>query len=108
MYCRSINSTFVCTGQRLVRARVVLSSAPGLASIKHFAIFPSDTYSRGVLFHLGYSFSFRHVFLQPEPTLDFVKQKTLFYPSVGGSQKRKRQHVSYVRVIRVHIHIYST
>ena len=47
-YCRS--STFVCTGQRLVRARVVLWSIPGLASMKHFAVFSSDTYSRKRIF----------------------------------------------------------
>ena len=61
-YCRS--STFVYAGQRLVRARVVLWSPPGLASMKHFAIFSSDTceYSRGVFFHLDYSFFVRHMF----------------------------------------------
>ena len=53
-YCRS--STFVCTGQRLVCTRVVLSSTLGPAAMKHFAIFPSDTYSRGVFVHLGYTF----------------------------------------------------
>ena len=39
--CRS--STFVCIGQRLVRARVVLWSTgtPGFSSMKHFASFPS-------------------------------------------------------------------
>ena len=62
-----------------MRARVVLWSTPGLGPMKHFAFFASDTYSRGVYFHLGYSFFFRHVFLhqKPEPTLDFMKQTHL-------------------------------
>ena len=38
--CRS--STFVCTGQRLVRARVMLWCTSGLASMKQFALVPSD------------------------------------------------------------------
>ena len=60
-------------------ARAVLWSTPGLASMKHFAIFFSDTYSRGVFFNLGYSFFSRHVFLEPEPTLDFMKQTNLIF-----------------------------
>ena len=75
MYCRS--STFVCVGQRLVRARVVLSSILGLVSIKLSEILPSDTYSLGAFFYTGYSFFFRHLFLRPELTLDLMKQ-TLF------------------------------
>ena len=75
MYCRS--STFVCVGQRLVRARVVLSSILGLVSIKLSEILPSDTYSLGAFFYPGYSFFFRHLFLRPELTLDLMKQ-TLF------------------------------
>ena len=76
MCCRS--STFVCTGQRPVRARVVLWSTPGLASMKHLAIFPSDTNCRGV-FSILLIF-FRHVFLQPEPTQDFMNKQTVFLP----------------------------
>ena len=79
--------------------------------MKHFAISSSDTYSRGVLFHLGYSFFFRHVFLQPEPNLDFMKQTNLFLrirrriknKNQKNETKRKRQqHVWYVRA-----HTYS-
>ena len=56
---------------RLVRARVVLwCTTSDLASMKHFAIVSLWIYcSRGVFFCL-YSVFFRHVFLQPEPTLD--------------------------------------
>ena len=64
------SSTFVCTGQSLVRARVVLWCTSGLVSMKHFAIVSLRIYCiRGVFFHL-FSVFFRHVFLQPEPTLD--------------------------------------
>ena len=82
---------------RLVRARVVLwCTTSDLASMKHFAIVSLWIYcSRGVFFCL-YSVFFRHVFLQPEPTLDSYVWK-----------KHKRQHVWYVRVVRVHIHIYT-
>ena len=65
-----------------MRARVFLWSTPGLALMKHFAILSSNTYefSRGVFFHLGtYSFLFRHVFLQLEPTLDYMKQTNFIF-----------------------------
>ena len=102
-YCR--RSTFVCTGQRLVHARVVLWSTPGLASMKHFAVFSSDTtYSRGVFFHLGYSFFFRHVSLQPEPTLDFMKQTKFILPIrrriKNKKQKPKQKNATAARLIR--------
>ena len=113
-YCR--NCTFVCTGQRLVRARVVLSSTPGLASRKHFAIFSSNTtYSRGVFFHLGSSF-FQACFSSTRANPGFYEANRLYFsPSAGGlktktkktKQKKRQQHVWYVRVIRVHIHMYS-
>ena len=55
-----------------MRARVVLWCTSGLASMKHFAIVPS-----GILYVVAAYFSsivcslfVRHVFLQPEPTLD--------------------------------------
>ena len=89
-------STIVCTGHRLVRARVVLWCTSDLASIKHFASVSLRIYcGSGVFFHL-YSVFFRHVFLQPEPTLGLYVRN-----------KQKRQHVWYVRVMRVHIHIYT-
>ena len=73
-------SAFVCTGQRLVRARVALWSTPGLASMKHleaFGNFPFG-YSRDVFFHLLvhrlFSF-FQAFFLQPELTLDLYETK---------------------------------
>ena len=86
-----------------MRARVVLWPTPGLASMKHFAISSSDTYeySRGLFFHLGYSFSFRHVFLQPEPGF-YEANKNYFYPTAEGlktknkkktENKKRRQHV---------------
>ena len=52
-----------------MRALVVFWSTPGLASMNHFAIFPSDIRSRGDFFHLldyvpgiGYSVFFFQVF----------------------------------------------
>ena len=60
-----------------MRARVVLWSTPGLASMKHFAILSSNTYeyiqSRRI-FSSRYSFLFRDVFLQLEPTLDYTSK----------------------------------
>ena len=57
----------VCTGRRLVRARVVVWCTSDLASMKHFAIISLRIYcSRGVFFHL-YSVFFRHVFNQSQP-----------------------------------------
>ena len=97
------SSTFVCPGQRLVRARVVLWSTPGPASMKHFAIFPPDTYSRGAFFHLGYSFFFRHVFLQPEPTLDFMKQTNVIFthpPEDYKQKQNKNKNKTTARLIR--------
>ena len=46
-----------------MRALVVFRSTPGLASMKHFAIFSSDIRSRGVFFRflstgIGYSLFF--------------------------------------------------
>ena len=62
------SSTFVCTGQGLVCAHVVLWCTSGLVSMKKFSIFPSDTvlaYFSSICVH----FLLGHVFLQPEPTL---------------------------------------
>ena len=107
-YCRS--STFVCTGQRVVRARVVLWSTPGLASMKHFAFFSSDAYSRGLFFHLGYSFfSGMFFFNQSQPWILWSKP-TLFLPlrrrikkkKKKKEKKKRQQHVWYVRA-----HTYS-
>ena len=56
-----------------MRARVVLCSTSGLASMKHFSIVPSD-----ILVVAAYFFQtvfFRHVFLQPESTLDLYETK---------------------------------
>ena len=63
--CRSI--AFVCTGQRLVCARVVLWCTSGVASMKRFAIVPSDIVVAYFCIYL-YSIVFTHVFLEPEPT----------------------------------------
>ena len=63
--CRS--STFVCTGQRLVCARVVLWCTSGLAPMKHFATVPSDMVVAYFFIYLCSVF-LRQVFLEPEPT----------------------------------------
>ena len=66
-------SAFGCTGQRLVRARVVLWStdAPGLASMKHFACFPSDIVA-AVFFILGYSVYFQAFYASTRANHEFV------------------------------------
>ena len=96
-YNYSRNSRFVCTGQRLVRARVVLWSTgnPVLASMKHFASFPSDLVA--AYFFIYRVFSFFQVFYS----------STRANPGLVWN-KQKRQHVWHIRVIRVHIHIYWT
>ena len=67
------SGTFVCTGQRLMRASVVLWSTPGLASMKRFAIFSSDIVAAYFSSRL---FSFLTYFiLQPEPTRDLYGTK---------------------------------
>ena len=110
-YCRS--STFVCTGQRLVRARVVLWSTPGLASMKHFAIFSSNAYSRGVFFYLGYYF-FQACFSSTRANPGFCDaNKLYFYPSTGGletkNKKTKQKKTTAARLIRTcsYIFIYT-
>ena len=87
--CRSI--TYSCTGQRLVRARVVLWSTPGLASLKHFAIFCSDTYSRCVFFGLVFFF-FQAWFSPTRANPGFYEaNKHYFYPSAGGLKAKNRK-----------------
>ena len=93
--CR--NSTFVCTGQRLVHAPVVLWSTgtSGLASMKHFASFPSDIVAT---YFSSRVFSFYQIFYS----------STRANPGFVWNQQ-KRQHVWHIRVIRVHVlevHIY--
>ena len=62
--------------------------------MKHFAIVPSDIVVAYFFIYL-YSVFFRHVFLQPQPTLAWFVWN-----------KQKREHAWYVRVIRVHIRIH--
>ena len=97
-YCRSINSTLVCTGQRLVRARVVLWSTPRLARMKHFAIFSSAMYTRDEFFHLGYGIHFFQACLSSTTTRAnpgfYEANKLDFYQSAGGlkiKNKKKKQ-----------------
>ena len=86
-------STFVCTGQRLVRARVVLLSTPGLASRKHFVICSSDTYIRGVFF-LGYSilFFFQACFSSTRGNPGFYEANKHYFtpPPEDHKQKTKK------------------
>ena len=85
--CRS--RTFVCTGQRLVRARVVLWCTSGLISMKHFATVPSDMVAV-YFFHL-YSVFSGMFFFGANP--GFV------------SNKKKRQHVWYVWYVCTSVYI---
>ena len=66
--CRS--STFVCTGQTRACSRCVVVYLWSWFN-EAFCDCPFG-YSRGVFFHL-HSVFFRHVFLQPEPTLDLYE-----------------------------------
>ena len=63
-----------------MRARVVLWSTPGLVSMKHFAInfLPGYLQSRRTFSSRFFIFS-SHVFLQPEPTLDSMKQTKFIF-----------------------------
>ena len=122
--CRS--STFVCTGQRLVRARVVLSSTPGFASMNLFQInnwktLPVSTTDWMVETQLcklrDASNTFVSIFPSDIVTAYFSSRLLSFCQACFSStranpgfvwNKKKRQQVWYTRVIRVHIDIYST
>ena len=101
-HCRS--STFACTGQRLARARVVLWFTLGLASMKHFEFFPSDTYtSSGAVFFIYdiHLFSGMFFFHQSQPWTLWIK--LYFNRSAGGMKaksKTKLKKTTAARLIR--------
>ena len=94
-----------------MRARVILWSTRGLASMKHFAILSSNTYeySRGLYFHLGIRF-FSGISSSTRTNIGLYEaNKLYFYPSAEGSKtkdkktKQKKRQPTWAKARTLHL-----